>query len=103
MRSRMIRLLALAGAFILAMVASSAAGIFTGSPLKNVSVSSPFADCDISGQAAGGTNFLNSEVEPWVEVNPTNPLNVVAVWQQDRWSNGGARGLLTAATHDGGA
>jgi hypothetical protein len=67
-----------------------------------VSVSSPFAGCNISGLAAGGTNFLNSEVEPWVEVNPTNPSNVIAVWQQDRWSNGGARGLLTAASHDGG-
>ena len=51
---------------------------------------------------AGGVNFLDSEVEPWVEVNPTNPDNVVAVWQ-DRWSNGGARGLLTAFTDDGGA
>jgi hypothetical protein len=49
-----------------------------------------------------GTNFLNAEVEPWVEVNPTDPSNVIAVWQQDRWSNGGARGLLTAFTHDGG-
>jgi hypothetical protein len=27
----------------------------------------------------------------------------VAAWQQDRWSNGGARGLLTAVSHDGGA
>ena len=102
MRSRTIRLLALLVAFTLAMVASSAAGVFTRTPLQNVSVSSPFADCDISGLAAGGTNFLNTEVEPWVEVNPTNPNNVIAVWQQDRWSNGGARGLLTAVTHDGG-
>ena len=103
MRSRTISLLALAGVFILAIVASSAAGVFTRSPLQNVSVPSPFASCDISKQAAGGTNFLNSEVEPWVEVNPTDPGNVIAVWQQDRWSNGGARGLLTAVTHDGGA
>jgi hypothetical protein len=103
MRSRTIRLLALAGAFTLATAASSAAGMFTRSSLQDVSVPSPFADCAISGVAAGGTNFLNSEVEPWVEVNPTNPMNVVAVWQQDRWSNGGARGLLTAFTHDGGA
>lgn len=68
-----------------------------------VSVSSPFADCDISGMAAGGTNFLNAEEEPWVEVNPTDPDNIIAAWQQDRWSNGGARGLLTAYSHDGGA
>jgi hypothetical protein len=102
MRSRMIRLLALAGAFILATAASSAAGMFTRSPLQVVSVDSPFARCDISGLGAGGTNFLNTEVEPWVEVNPANPNNVIAVWQQDRWSNGGARGLLTAASSNGG-
>jgi hypothetical protein len=103
MRSRTaIRLLALASAFVLAMVAPSAAGVFTRSPLKVVSVFSPFAGCDISGLAAGGTNFLNAEEEPWVDANPTDPGNVVAVWQQDRWSNGGARGLLTAVTHDGG-
>jgi hypothetical protein len=95
-----IRLLALAAAFTLATVAPSTAGPFTRSPLKVVSVSSPFADCDISGQS--GVNFLNSEVEPWVEVNPTDPNNIIAVWQQDRWSNGGARGLLTAVSHDGG-
>jgi hypothetical protein len=103
MRSRTaIRLLALASAFVLAMVAPAAAGVFTRSPLKVVSVFSPFAGCDISGLAAGGTNFLNAEEEPWVDANPTDPGNVVAVWQQDRWSNGGARGLLTAVTHDGG-
>src|SRR4029450_10726167 len=84
-----IRLLALAAVFTLATVVPSTAGPFTRSPLKVVSVSSPFAGCDVSGQP--GVNFLNSEVEPWVEVNPTDPNNVIAVWQQDRWSNGGAR------------
>jgi BNR repeat-like domain len=102
MRSRTIRLLALVVGFVLVIAGSAAAGMFTRSPLQNVSVSSPFAGCDISGLAAGGTNFVNTEVEPWVEVNPANPSNVIAVWQQDRWSNGGARGLLTAVTHDGG-
>jgi hypothetical protein len=103
MRSRtVIRLLALASALTLAMVAPAAAGPFTRSPLQVVSVSSPFAGCDISGLAAGGTNFLNAEEEPWVDANPADPDNLIAVWQQDRWSNGGARGLLTAVTHDGG-
>jgi len=64
----------------------------------------PFASCDISSQdTEGGTNYLNAEVEPWVAVNPTNPRNIIAVFQQDRWSNGGARGLVAAATHNGGA
>jgi hypothetical protein len=103
MRSRTaIRLLALASALTLAAAAPAAAGVFTRGPLRVVSVFSPFAGCDISGLAAGGTNFLNAEEEPWVEANPTDPDNLIAVWQQDRWSNGGARGLLTAFTHDGG-
>jgi hypothetical protein len=103
MRSAMIRLLALTSMLLLAMVAPSAAGVLTRSPLTTVSVNSPFAGCDISGLDAGGVNFLNAEVEPWVDANPADPSNLVAVWQQDRWSNGGARGLLTAVTHDGGA
>jgi hypothetical protein len=95
-------LLALAGACTLTMAAPAAGGVFTRSPLDVVSVASPFAGCDVTTFAAGGTNFLNAEVEPWVEANPTDDDNVIAVWQQDRWSNGGARGLLTAVTHDGG-
>jgi hypothetical protein len=72
-------------------------------PLALVSGPSPFAPgCEGTPQPSS-TNYLNAEVEPWVDVNPTNPNNIIAVWQQDRWSNGGAHGLLTAATHDGGA
>jgi hypothetical protein len=100
---RLLALLALVGGLTLATAARSAAGPFTQSPLQVVSGPSPFAGCDISGIAAGGVNFLNSEVEPWLEVNPADPMNAIAAWQQDRWSNGGARGLLTAVTHDGGA
>jgi hypothetical protein len=104
MRSRTrIGLLAVAATFTLTLASPAGAGVFTRSPLQVVSVASPFAGCDISGLAAGGTNFLNAEVEPWVDANPANPMNLIAVWQQDRWSNGGARGLLTAVTHDGGA
>ncbi|MDH5246392.1 MAG: glycoside hydrolase [Betaproteobacteria bacterium] len=49
-----------------------------------------------------GTLYSNAEVEPYLAVNPTNPQNLIGVWQQDRWSNGGARGLMTAASFDGG-
>ena len=73
---------------------------FSVAPLTLVSGPSPFAACDIFGEP--GTNFLNAEVEPWVDVNPTNPRNIVGVWQQDRWSNGGARGLVAGVTHNGG-
>jgi hypothetical protein len=43
-----------------------------------------------------------SEVEPWVEVNPTDSDNIVAFWQQDRWSNGGARSNVAGVSLDGG-
>jgi hypothetical protein len=101
MRSRtLIGVLALASTLTLVTAGPSTAGAFTRAPLAVLSGPSPFATCDISGQT--GTNFQDSEVEPWVDVNPTDPNNVIAVWQQDRWSNGGARGLVTAVTHDGG-
>ena len=48
-------------------------------------------------------NYVNAEVEPWVDVNPANPSNIIAVWQQDRWSDGGARGLATGYSKNGGA
>ncbi|MET0711738.1 MAG: sialidase family protein, partial [Jiangellaceae bacterium] len=72
--------------------------------LVQVSGTSPFLDCTADGVAdQSGMVFLNSEVEPWIDVNPTDNDNVVGIWQQDRWSNGGARGLVTGVSQDGGA
>ncbi len=88
----------------MAVAASVSASSFTVAPLKLVSGPSPFASCTMIGGPGNppGTNYVNAEVEPWVAVNPTNSNNIVAVYQQDRWSNGGARGLVTAVTHNGG-
>jgi hypothetical protein len=62
---------------------------------------SPFAPgCD--GVATTGTLFQNAEVEPMLAVDPTNPANLIGVWQQDRWSDGGAHGLMTGYSSDGG-
>jgi hypothetical protein len=64
-----------------------------------VSGPSPFA------AGCGGTNgtvFVNAEVEPSLAVNPANPSHLLAMWQQDRWSNGSARGLVSAVSVDGG-
>jgi hypothetical protein len=52
---------------------------------------------------AGGTLYVNSEVEPHLMVDPNNADHWVGAWQQDRWSNGSARGVRTAVTFDGGA
>ncbi len=88
----------------LSTVGSAAASAFTVAPLTLVSGPSPLAGCTIGATGEPGeTLYVNAEEEPWVDVNPTNPNNLIAVWQQDRWSNGGAHGLVTGVSHNGGA
>src|SRR5437870_11559551 len=77
------------------------ANTYTAGSLSTASGSSPFsAGCEGGGQT--GTSYLNAEVEPRVAVDPTDSTHAVAVWQQDRWSNGGAHGLVSAVTHNSG-
>ena len=63
---------------------------------------SPFATCT-DGATDTGQVFVNAEVEPWVDVNPTNPTNLIGVWQQDRWTDGGSHSNDTAFSTNGGA
>jgi hypothetical protein len=67
------------------------------------STASPFAGCPIGAADQTSVNSPNTEPEPFVAVNPANPLNVVGVYQQDRWSDGAAKAQGTAASSDGGA
>jgi hypothetical protein len=95
-------LLALALAVAVCASAGGAyAGPLTVAPLVLASGPSPFAGCTV-GAAPGSVLYTNAEEEPWVDVNPTNSQNLIAVWQQDRWSDGGAHGLVTAVSHNGG-
>jgi BNR repeat-like domain len=88
-------------AALLAVLATSAAGLVYAQPtLVTVSSTDPYSSCSIAGQP--GTNYPNAEVEPWVSVNPKNHNNIVGAWQQDRWSNGGARGLVAGFSVNGG-
>jgi hypothetical protein len=65
------------------------------------SAASPFtANCE--GTPQSGTVYINAEVEPYLAFNPLNTNNLVGIWQQDRWSNGGSRGLMTGTSIDGG-
>ena len=67
------------------LIPSASAATLDG-PLVRVSGASPFtATCGISEP---GILFPNGEVEPYVDVNPDNPDNLVGVWQQDPRSNG---------------
>jgi hypothetical protein len=50
----------------------------------------------------GFVDYPSSEVEPYLAVNPTNPDNLIAVWQQDRWNDGSSRGNLAGVSFDGG-
>jgi hypothetical protein len=45
---------------------------------------------------------VGAEVEPQVAVDPHDPAHLIGVWQQDRWSDGGARGLRTGYSFDAG-
>ena len=88
---------------VLTVVATFGGGLVhasTVSPLVLVSGTSPYTDCTIGGP---GTNYPNAEVEPYVAVNPANTSNIIGVWQQDRWNNGGAHGLVAGFSFDGGA
>jgi hypothetical protein len=69
--------------------------------LIRVSGDSPFDAACTTGQR--GANGRGHEVEPWLAIDPNDPLHLIGVWQQDRWSSGGAAGLVTGTSFDGGA
>jgi hypothetical protein len=94
------------GSVLVAVLVAAAAAPATATaavdPLTLVSGPSPFvAGCE--GAPQTGTVFRNGEVEPWVDVNLADDDNLVGNWQQDRWSNGGASGNLSAYSLNGGA
>jgi hypothetical protein len=66
------------------------------------STASPFAACPIGAADPSSVNYPNTEPEPFVAVDPTDPTSVVGVYQQDRWNDGGAHGLMAAASTDEG-
>ena len=90
---------------LLAVLATTPVGQVQASSFVTVSGASPYASCLNAGEP--GTNYVNAEVEPYVAVNPatigTAHVNVVGVWQQDRWNNGGAHGLVAGFSFDDGA
>jgi len=92
------RALGLVVAFVLA---SSLVALAAGT-LRPVTTptNDPFATC--AAGAGTGLSYVRSEVEPFGSINPRNPKNIVTVFQQDRWSNGGAHGLAAGMTKNGG-
>ena len=73
--------------------APASASVFTPGALTQASVLNPLAGCPPD---AGGANFPNAEVEPFLGVNPRNDGNLIGVYQQDRYENGGSKGSTAA-------
>jgi hypothetical protein len=72
-----------------------------GSTAIRVSHGDPFAAC-ITGGNGASSNYQSAEVEPWIAANPANAGNLIGTWQQDRWSDGGAKGQVASWSFDGG-
>jgi hypothetical protein len=86
-----------------AVPAAFAADYTVGSIVTASPATSPLPDpCPFQAETNKQINYANTELEPFVAVNPTNPQNVIGVFQEDRWSDGGAHGLLAAASFNGG-
>src|SRR5919112_3735129 len=91
------------------VVGSSAAWAGPGTVASTVAVSgvSPFAGC--TADAVGsqpGINYLHTEVEPWiaassVDRNGDGAVDVITGYQQDRWDNGAARGVVASVLYQG--
>src|SRR5439155_3482292 len=69
-------------------------------PLR-VSQGDPFAACTVGGTPTS-VLYPGAEVEPSVATDRFRPSRVVGVWQQDRWTDGGAHGLVAGFSTDGG-
>ena len=75
----------------------------TVGPVIAVSMGSIFANCTADHVSAQpGINYPGSSIEPNLAINPASPGNFLVGVQQDRWSNGGARGLRGNYSFDGG-
>ncbi|MET9183376.1 sialidase family protein [Kitasatospora aureofaciens] len=72
----------------------------THPPLALISPGDPYATCDLTADGPG-TNYPSAEDEPFAASNPLDPADTITIYQQDRWSNGGARGLSSSYTTDG--
>jgi hypothetical protein len=82
----------------LVLVISSTAVADTTSVL--ITGPSPYAACSQFDNSLTGNTFPNAEVEPQAAVHGST---AIAMWHQDRRSNGGARGIGVGYSTDGGA
>jgi hypothetical protein len=82
---------------------NAAADPYVLGPDLNVSQPSTLTGCPFGASPDFAEAYDNSEVEPQVAVNPTDPDEMTGATQQDRWPDGGARGLTSWMSTDGAA
>ena len=87
----------------LAVAGTAAADPYDFGPDINVSGPSTLTACPFGASDDFASAYDDTEVEPQVAVNPTDPDEIVGVSQQDRWPDGGARGLTSWMSTAGGA
>jgi hypothetical protein len=79
-------------------VAGTAAASVAGGGVVTVSGPTPLSSCPDNAQ----TVVQNAEVEPSLAVDPRRPARAYVAYQQDRFRDGAARGIVVATTTDGG-
>ena len=92
MRRRLLPLCMLAGG-VLALAPSQAFATLEG---HEASPGDPYSNCVGigAGPQFGAENYPNTEPEVWLAKNPANPSNFIGAIQQDRWNDGGDKGLV---------
>jgi len=77
-------------------------------PLVQVAAGDPFSGCtadQVQAQesAFGSILFPATSIEPWVAADPTDASRLLVGHQQDRWDDGGSRGLVGVVSSDAGS
>jgi hypothetical protein len=88
------------GALILVAAAGAAPPIVASPGPSPFTAACGNDDFAIEQQAQGSVLYPGAEIEPRSARYGTT---IVAEYQQDRWNDGGARGLVTSVSHDNGA
>src|SRR4051794_40143987 len=104
--ARALTLVALAATGLVAPGIGAASAADVGR-LVRITSGDPLAGCTADNARqqvkAGSVLYPATEIEPWVAADPSHPGRLIAGWQQDRWNDGGAPGLLAGVSDDGGA
>jgi hypothetical protein len=95
-------------AALISVIGSSPAQAQTLGPLVQVAAGDPFSACtadQVRAQesAYGSILYPATSIEPWVAADPTNTSRLLVGHQQDRWDDGGSRGLVGVVSNNAGS